>query len=81
MGVHPTHSVYEGKTYDHPRHHAISLMCDDLDTTVAELRGRGAEFRGAIEEQTYGRIIMLIVPGVDDMQLYQPSHKVAYNLE
>jgi catechol 2,3-dioxygenase-like lactoylglutathione lyase family enzyme len=80
MGVHPTHSVYEGKTYGHPRHHAISLMCDDLDATVAELRARGAEFRGPIEEQIYGRIIMLIVPGAGDMQLYQPTHEVAYDL-
>ncbi|MGA1981178.1 MAG: VOC family protein [Acidobacteriaceae bacterium] len=28
MGVHPTHSVYDGKTYESPRHHLISLMCD-----------------------------------------------------
>ena len=23
---------------------------------------------------------MMIVPGVDDIQLYQPTHKLAYNL-
>ena len=28
----------------------------------------------------YGRVIMMIVPGADDMQLYQPTHKLAYNL-
>lgn len=80
MGVHLTHSVWEGKTYEHPRAHAISLMCDDLEATVAELRAKGAEFRGPIEEQIYGRIIMLVVPGADDMQLRQPAHKVAYDL-
>lgn len=80
MAVHPTHSVWEGKTYDHPRHHSVSLMCDDLEATVAELREKGAQFRGPIEEEMYGRLIMLIVPGADDMQLYQPTHKVAYNL-
>ena len=42
MGVHPTHSVYDGKTYDSPRHHLISLMCDDISHTVAELKGKGA---------------------------------------
>jgi catechol 2,3-dioxygenase-like lactoylglutathione lyase family enzyme len=78
--VHPTHSVWEGKTYDHPRHHAISLMCDDIETTVAELRAKGAEFRGPIREEIYGRIAMLIVPGADDLQLYQPTHKTAYDL-
>lgn len=80
MGVHPTRSEWEGKTYEHPRHHAVSLMCDDLEATVAELKAKGAQFRGPIEKESYGRIIMLLVPGADDMQLYQPAHKLAYNL-
>ena len=80
MGVHPTHSVWEGKTYDHPRQHSIALMCDDIDATVEELRAKGAQFRGPIEEREYGWIIMVIVPGADDIQLYQPTHKLAYDL-
>ncbi len=44
MGVDPTHSVWEGQTYDHPRHHAISLMCDDIEATVDELGAKGAQF-------------------------------------
>jgi catechol 2,3-dioxygenase-like lactoylglutathione lyase family enzyme len=80
MGVHPTKSEWEGKMYVHPRHHMISLMCDDIEATVAELRAKGATFRGGIQEQVYGRIIMLIVPGADVMQVYQPTHKVAYGL-
>jgi hypothetical protein len=67
--VHPTHSVWEGKTYDHPRQHSIAIMCDDIEATVEELRAKGAHFRGPIEEREYGRIIMMIVPGADDMQL------------
>ena len=80
MGVHPTHSVWEGKTYEHPRQHSIALMCDDIEATVEQLRAKGAQFREAIEEREYGRVIMMIVPGTDDMQLYQPTHKLAYNL-
>jgi catechol 2,3-dioxygenase-like lactoylglutathione lyase family enzyme len=80
LGVHLTHSEWEGKSYDYPRHHSIALMCDDIDTTVGELRAKGAQFRGPIEEREYGRIIMMIVPGADDIQLYQPTHKLAYNL-
>ena len=59
---------------------SIAIMCDDIDATVDELRAKGAQFRGAIEEREYGRVIMMIVPGADDIQLYQPSHKLAYNL-
>ena len=55
-------------------------MCDDIETTVSELRAKGAEFRGPIEQTEYGRIIMMMVPGADDIQLYQPSHKLACNL-
>ena len=40
LGVHPTHSEWEGKSYDYPRHHSIALMCDDIDTTVGEFSGR-----------------------------------------
>src|SRR4029079_15498590 len=77
MGVHPTHSVWEGKTYDHQRHYLVSLMCDDIDVTMNELRSRGARFRGEVEEREYGRVITMIVPGADDIQLYEPTHKLA----
>src|SRR5215468_11831733 len=60
MGVHPTHSEWEGKTYDHPRHHSIAIMWDDVDATVEELPAEGAQFRGPVEEREYGRIIMMI---------------------
>jgi catechol 2,3-dioxygenase-like lactoylglutathione lyase family enzyme len=80
MGVHPTHAVWQGQSYDHPRQHLIALMCDNIETTVAELRAKGAQFRGAIEQREYGRVIMMVVPGADDIQMYEPTHKLAYNL-
>src|SRR5438309_19570 len=80
MGVHPTHGEGEGQGYDSPRHHLIALMCDDIEPTLAELRAKGAQFRGEIEQREYGRVIMMAVPGADDIQLYQPTHKLAYNL-
>ena len=55
-------------------------MCDNIEATVEALRAKGAQFGGPIEEREYGRVIMMIVPGADDMQLYQPTHKLAYNL-
>jgi hypothetical protein len=41
--------------------------------------GRGSAVQSRNRE--YGRVIMIIVPGADDMQLYQPTHKLAYNLQ
>jgi hypothetical protein len=72
--------VWEGKTYDHPRQHSIARMSNYIEATVDELGAKGAHFRGPIEEQVYGRIVMMIVPGADDIQLYQPTHKLAYDL-
>jgi catechol 2,3-dioxygenase-like lactoylglutathione lyase family enzyme len=80
LGVHPTHQTYEGVTYDHPRQHTISLVCVDLERTMAELESRGAEFAGAVEEEEYGRTVMLKVPGADDVMLYEPRHPTAYDL-
>jgi catechol 2,3-dioxygenase-like lactoylglutathione lyase family enzyme len=80
LGVHPTHAVWEGRTYDHPRHHAISFMCDDIEATRAELAAKGATFSTGITDEGYGLATMLQVPGADPIQLYQPKHEVAYKL-
>src|ERR1044072_5156457 len=58
-GVHPTHSEGAGQRHAHPRHHLVALMCADIEKAVEELRAKGAQFRGPIEEREYGRIIML----------------------
>jgi catechol 2,3-dioxygenase-like lactoylglutathione lyase family enzyme len=80
LGVHPTSGTYEGGEYTYPRHHSISLMCDDVEATVSELEAKGATFSGGIQDFGFGRGIMLRVPGADDVLLYQPQHPKAYDL-
>src|SRR5580658_8155069 len=80
MGVHPTRAVYGGKTYESPRHHLISLMGDDISRTVAELKGKGAQFRGEVQDHGYGLVATMAVPGADDIMLYEPKHPLAYSL-
>ena len=80
VGVHPTSYTHEGTEYSHPRHHSISLMCDDVETTVAELTARGAEFSGGVENLGFGLAANLKVPGADDILLYEPRHPEAYVL-
>ena len=55
-------------------------MCDDIPMRPSRSCAKGAQFRGPIEEREYGRVIMMIVPSADDMQFYQPRHKLGYNL-
>ena len=80
LGVHPTSGTWEGESFSHPRHHSISLMCDDVEATVKELAARGAEFSGDISDFGFGLAIMMKVPGADDMLLYQPTHPTAFDL-
>lgn len=80
VGVHPTSGHWEGEEYRSPRHHSISLMCDDIQETMEGLRARGAEFRGEAVDHGYGWVVMMAVPGADDIQLYQPTHPVAHSL-
>jgi catechol 2,3-dioxygenase-like lactoylglutathione lyase family enzyme len=80
MGVHPTRSVWEGKEYVSPRKHAIALMCDDIEATVAELTARGATFSSPVEDEGFGLAALLEVPGADPVQLYEPRHPTAYDL-
>jgi predicted enzyme related to lactoylglutathione lyase len=80
LAVHPTSQTHEGVTYEHPRHHSISLMCDDIVATKADLERRGAAFSGAVREMGFGVTLMLKVPGADDIMLYEPRHPEAYGL-
>jgi hypothetical protein len=80
LGVHPTNYTHEGKDYSHPRHHSVSLMCDDVEATKADLENKGAEFTGAIEDMGFGLAAMLKVPGTDDIMLYEPRHPEAHSM-
>lgn len=80
LGVHPTSDDRGGETWSTGQHHEISLMCDDIEKTVAELKAKGAEFTGGIAEQRFGLTSMLRVPGAGEMMLYQPRHPAAHSL-
>ena len=58
----------------------LYLMSDDVEATVAELTKLGVEFSRPIEDQGWGRVCMIRLPGGGEVGLYQPRHPVAYNL-
>lgn len=58
-------------------HHALSLMCDDLAATSADLMARGISVHGEGENQGYGITAMIELPGGLEVQLYQPLHPTA----
>ncbi len=74
LGVHPT-TGGEGGGWSTPEHHEISLICDDLDATMAELAGRGATFAGEKSDRGFGTAVDLKVPGTSGtVLLFQPRY-------
>jgi hypothetical protein len=57
--------------------HELSLMCDDISATVAELRSKGVEVKGEPEDQGYGVVVTVVLPGGLDVLLYEPRHPTA----
>lgn len=81
MGVHPTHGGDgSGGAWSTEQHHEISLMCDDIHATVAELTGRGVEFTRDVRDDGFGLTTEFVVPGAGTMLLYQAAHATAYDL-
>jgi catechol 2,3-dioxygenase-like lactoylglutathione lyase family enzyme len=72
LGVHPT---------DGPPVHELYLMCDDIDSTVADLTGKGVEFAGPVSDEGFGRVAMIKLPnGGGELGLYEPRHPTALHL-
>jgi catechol 2,3-dioxygenase-like lactoylglutathione lyase family enzyme len=74
MGVHPSSWEHEGRTGSTDQRFDLSLMCDDLEATMAELRAKGAEFDGDLQQEPWGTTTQLRIPGAGTIMLYQPKY-------
>lgn len=64
LGVHPGNSTA----------HEISFYCDDIDSTVADLRAKGVEFSNEVQDEEWGRHISFEMPGGVATMLYEPKY-------
>ena len=80
MGVHPTSGTHDGHSYQYEKHHSISLMCDDIEVTLAELKAKGAAFTSGVNNYGFGLCAMMVLPAAGEIMLYQPLHDTAFNL-
>lgn len=84
LGVHPTGpgpgEGDPGEVWGTVPTHQVSLMCDDIHVTVADLKARGVEFDGDVVDEGFGLVAMLRVPGAGLFQLYEPRHERAHSL-
>jgi len=73
LGIHPA----EGPTFASGVRHQLTLMCDDISSTMAELRGRGIDVQGDPKDEGWGITTTLALPGGVDVMLYEPRHPTA----
>jgi len=69
LAVHPA----DGAT-----RHELYLMCDDIEATLAELRGKGVEVAQDVSDQGWGLLASVRLPDGSEFPLYQPRHPVAH---
>lgn len=60
--------------------HELYLMCDDLKAEVALLASKGVQC-SQVEEQRWGSITSVPLPGGGKFGLYQPKHPTALGLK
>jgi catechol 2,3-dioxygenase-like lactoylglutathione lyase family enzyme len=65
LAVHPI----EGES-----HHELYLMCDDIQATLAELRGKGVEVARDVSDQGWGLLAAIRLPDGSQLPIYQPRH-------
>ena len=75
LGIHPA----EGQGAEGVQHQ-LSLMCDDIQSTVRELRAKGITVNGEPEDHGYGIVVMVTLPGGVQLQVYEPRHPVAIDV-
>jgi catechol 2,3-dioxygenase-like lactoylglutathione lyase family enzyme len=57
-----------------PPSHELYFMCDDIETTMAELRARDVRFTAEISDERWGRLTRFRLPGGGEVGMYQPKH-------
>jgi len=70
MGCHPADPKQGARSGTHD----ISFYCDDIETTVAELKAKGVEFTEPVADHGYGLVTHFKVPGNFKVQLFQPRY-------
>src|SRR3954462_14542281 len=63
LAVHPASS--EGGEAE------LYLMCDDIESTMRELRDKGVAFDGSVADQPWGRVTKIVLPSGGRPRVYE----------
>lgn len=70
LGLHPA---------DAPAHE-LQFMVDSIESTLADLRGKGIEVVGEPETRRYGIVATITLPSGAELMIYEPHHAIAKDL-
>ena len=65
LAVHPA---------DGQSRHELYLMCDDIQATLAGLRGKGVEVARDVSDQGWGLLAAIRLPDGTELPIYEPRH-------
>jgi catechol 2,3-dioxygenase-like lactoylglutathione lyase family enzyme len=68
LGIHPA---------EYSVRRDVSVMCDDIRATMAELEAKGIQFAGEPEDEGFGIGVTMLLPGGTEVLLYEPRHPTA----
>jgi catechol 2,3-dioxygenase-like lactoylglutathione lyase family enzyme len=58
--------------------HELYLMCDEIESTVADLQAKGVEFAAPVSDEGFGLLTSLKLPGGGELGLYEPRHPIPH---
>lgn len=61
--------------------HELYLMCDNIETMLAELAAQGVEVSQPVSDEGWGLLASIRLPSGFDLPLYEPRHPLAYDLD
>lgn len=70
LGIHPVEESGEARA-------ELYLMCDNVESTISELRNKGVEIARPVSDQGWGRVTAVRLPGGGELGLYEPRHPTA----
>lgn len=71
MGVHPADAHGPGTP---PGTQQLSIMCDDIEATLDDLRGKGLDVTSEPNDEGFGITAFVGLPGGVQMMVYEPRH-------
>ncbi len=57
---------------------ALYLMCDNIESTIADLKARNVPC-SQVHEERWGSVTSVVLPSGNEIGLYQPKHPLAIN--